>query len=236
MPHSVPRSFRAFRSGPSESRRRSRLVPAFLAAVVVLGHSALAHADSADAPASATTAPLPRPADPDRSASSRPAPFSMGALAGIGFPRPLSLEVLTKLGGYVGLGIEYGILPSLTIAGVNASGWSATVDTRVFPFRGAFFLGLRGGYDRVDGHATVRAFNESAQVDNWMINPRLGFAWTFPSGFIVSTEAGVQVPVSSSFSTSLPEPLAVALRDSTVVRTINGVLPTVDLLRLGMMF
>jgi hypothetical protein len=165
-----------------------------------------------------------------------PSPFSIGALAGIGFPRPISLEVLTKLGGYVGLGVEYGVLPSVTLDGFDASAWAVTFDGRLFPFRGAFFIGMRGGYQRMNASASVDSLSESASLSTWFVNPRLGFLWTFRPGITLATEAGVQLPVTSAFSTTAPDVVAVAVRDSTVVQTLGGILPTVDLLRVGVMF
>jgi len=168
-------------------------------------------------------------------------PFQLGALAGVGFPRPVSFEVLTKLGGYVGLGAEYGLLPSMTFSGIATSTWAASGDLRVFPFRGAFFVGFRGGYQHIDADASVTvsglgSASASASMNNWFINPRLGFLWTVKYGFTLAMEAGVQVPVSSSFSSTLPAAVALDVRESTPVRTLSGVLPTVDLLRIGMMF
>jgi hypothetical protein len=167
--------------------------------------------------------------------------FRLGALAGVGFPRPVSFEVMAKVGSYVGLGAEYGLLPRLTIDGVSTSSWAASVDVRVFPFRGAFFLGLRGGHQRIDAGATetlagVGSAHGAADLDTWFVNPRLGFLWLLQYGVTLAIEAGAQIPLSTSFSTTLPSALALEVRDSGAVRTLSGVLPTVDILRIGMLF
>jgi len=227
----APRSSSIFSSAPVARPRRARFIAAILASLAVAAWTGHARADAALDPA---------PVDADRPAktprSNGSAPFSIGALAGIGFPRPVSFEVMTKLGGLVGLGVEYGFLPSVSVDGVGASAWALTGDARVFPFHGAFFIGARAGYQSITASASAASLTESAELATWFLNPRIGFMWTFRPGFTIATEAGVQIPLSSSFSTTLPDPVAVAVRDSTVVRTLSGVLPTVDLLRVGFMF
>lgn len=165
----------------------------------------------------------------------------IGALAAVGFPRPVAIEAMMKFGGVVGLGAEYGVLPKTTLSGIDTTLWSLTADLRIFPFRGAFFLGVRGGYQWVAVAATLSAASlgsvtESASLETWIVNPRMGFLWTMKGGFTVGMEAGVQIPVSSSFSTTLPAPLALDVGTSGVVNALGGVLPTVDLLRLGFLF
>jgi len=218
-------------SSPSLAGRRARrrFAPWMLATLTFASWSTRANAYTENPP---TPVPVDRPTPPEP-----PPPISsIGALAGVGFPRPISFEVLTKLGGYVGLGVEYGLLPAVSIDGFSASAWAVSFDTRIFPFRGAFFLGLRGGYQRIDANASVSTLSESADLTTWFLNPRLGFAWTFRPGFTIATEAGVQIPFSTSSSTTLPDTVALAVRDSSVVQTLSGVLPTVDLLRVGVIF
>jgi hypothetical protein len=194
----------------------------------------LAPAETSPPPA-AQESPAP---DAARDPSDR---FWIGALAGVGFPRPVSFEVFARLGRSVGLGAEYGLLPSVTFDGVSVSAWAASVDLRLFPFHGAFFFAVRGGYQHLDGSASVTiasvgSASAGAELDTWFLNPRLGFLWTVKYGFTIAIEAGVQLPLGSSFSSSLPSAIALQVRNSTPVGVLSGVLPTVDLLRVGMLF
>src|SRR6516225_4081469 len=77
-------------------------------------------------------------------------PFRIGAIAGVGFPHPLAIEGLVKIEDVVAFGIEYAVLPKTTIGGVQTSLWSLSGDLRVFPFKGAFFVGARVGRQRID--------------------------------------------------------------------------------------
>ena len=233
--------------GPSADHvHRSRVtrLAAVALALTAATWSRQAHAIAASSPADPSEAPSTSPpARHEAPPSDTPddhGRFRLGALAGVGFPRPLSFEVFARFGGYVGLGAEYGLLPTVSFDGVSTSTWAASADLRIFPFEGAFFLGLRGGYQHLDANASVTASgvsaSASADLDTWFLNPRLGFLWTMKYGFTVAIEAGVQIPLTSSFDTTLPAAVALQVRSSSPVQTLSGVLPTVDLLRVGLLF
>ncbi len=194
-----------------------------------------------DAPPTTVTPPGKKEAPPTPANPNADDAFRIGALAGVGFPRPVSFEVMMKIAGVVGIGGEYGFLPSLTIDGVATSSWAGSADFRVFPFHGAFFMGLRGGYQHIGASATVGlagvgSASGSAALDSWFLNPRIGFLFTMKRGFTIGIEAGAQIPVTTSFSSTLPSAVALQVRESTPVQLLAGVLPTVDLLRIGALF
>ena len=146
---------------------------------------------------------------------------------------------MAEIGGLVALGVEYGALPAVTIDGVSTSLWSLAGDLRVLPFHGAFFIGLRAGRQHVGATTTisVASFGSATEVlglDSWFVNPRVGFLWTTREGLTFGVEAGVQVPLSPAVSSSLPLSLY-----PTAQRTIDtlgkSVLPTIDLLRVGLL-
>jgi hypothetical protein len=230
-------------------RARACAIPALLAATLAtLAHprSAFAEGPSVDPTALAPGPTLPpSPLAREQPVSLPPPPgdkpVRIGVLGGIGFPDPFSLEALVKVRGLVSVGAEGGFLPSVTLPSVSVSMWSVSADLRVYPFHRAFFLGLRGGYQHLAASTTVvvppyGSANEALTMNSGYLNPRLGFLWTLHSGFTVGIDAGVQVPVVRSFSTTLPEQVAILVRDNTLVKTLNGVLPTADLLRLGALF
>jgi hypothetical protein len=165
----------------------------------------------------------------------------IGALGGVGFPRPLELEAMIKLGDYVGLGAEYGVMPKVSIDGVDSKMWSFAGDLRVFPFRGVFFIGMRAGYQHIDSSTTLTvaslgSISESAEQGTTFINPRIGILWTTKSGLTIGVDAGVQVPLNSTFSSSLPSAVTESAPAAGVINAFGGVLPTVDLLQIGFMF
>lgn len=164
----------------------------------------------------------------------------IGVIGGIGFPRPLAIEGLVKLERIVALGVEYSALPTLTISSVDTRAWAIAGDVRLFPFRGPFFLGVRAGRQRVDatGSLTVsgRSFPESYGVDTTFVNPRLGLLFTFRPGITIGTDAGVQIPVSNTTSSTLPDGRPETAEVNRVVMFYaDKWLPTVDLVRLGIL-
>jgi hypothetical protein len=164
--------------------------------------------------------------------------FRIGVLGGLGFPRPLAIEGMVKVEKTLGLGLEYSALPSLSVSGVETTFHALAADARFFPFQGPFFIGLRAGRQHLGGTGTLSANGVTAQgsvtVDTTFVNPRIGFLWTFEPGFSVGIDAGVQIPVASNVSTSLPEGAVVSDEAMRIARTFGtSVIPTVDLIRLG---
>ncbi len=166
-------------------------------------------------------------------------PVRAGVIAGVGFPHPLAIEALVEFSGLVAVGAEYAALPAVTIDGVRTSLWSLAADVRVFPFRGAFYVGLRAGRQHVEATTTVSlmSFGSATEVldlDTWFLNPSVGFLWTSREGFTFGLELGVQIPISPSTSSTLP--LALYPAAAPTIHTLgSSALPTIDLLRIGLL-
>jgi hypothetical protein len=181
-----------------------------------------------------------RPASADRANDDAIHKLRVGAIAGVGFPRPLAIEPMVVLSGWVAVGGEYGVMPQMTLYGVQASLWSLAGDVRVFPFRGNFFVGLKVGHQHIDASTTVTvapygSAPEQLALDSFYVNPRIGFLWTSNAGLTLGVEAGVQIPLSASTDSSLPLSLAPSSVQNTIQALGGAVLPTVDLLRIGLL-
>jgi hypothetical protein len=176
---------------------------------------------------------------PDRSPSKRFKPH-LAAVAGVGFPRPFGVEALVGVDRLVAVGLEYSFLPATSLFGIDTSLSAFAGDARFFPFRNSFFVGLRGGRQHMHGAATVTVppygtFSESVDVDTWFINPRAGFFWMWNSGLAIGTDLGVQIPLSASTSSTLPDSALGDPRVTSVTSTFTtNVIPTFDLFRIGM--
>jgi hypothetical protein len=207
------------------------------ASACLLGSLVVAAPALADDPAPPREAPASNDRQDDRAPSRRP---RFGAIGGLGFPRPLSIEGLVKIDDLVSVGAEYGVLPSVTLDNVETNLWSFAADARVFPFRNAFFVGLRAGRQHVGASTTVNvdsvgSLPETLALDSWFLNPRVGLLWTGASGLTVGAEIGIQIPVSSGVSSSLP--LALAPEAGRTANTLGKtVLPTINLLQIGVLF
>jgi hypothetical protein len=182
--------------------------------------------------------PLPATERAPKSEAMRP--LRIGAIGGLGFPRPLAIEGMVLLGDTVALGAEYGVLPELTVDGVHTSLWSLAGDVRFFPFHSPFFVGVRAGRQHIGADTTITvapygSSSESLSIDSWFVNPRIGLLWTSGAGLALGMEAGFQVPVATD-STSSMSLAFVPAAQGTANWLGTSILPTVDLLRIGMLF
>lgn len=164
-------------------------------------------------------------------------PFKIGAIAGVGFPRALAVEGLVKLVDRVAIGVEYGVMPQVTLFGVDANLWSLAGDARVFPFGGPVFVGLRGGRQHLGADTQVMLAGQnyagSVAIDAWYLNPRVSLLWTSKPGLTIGTEAGIQFPVGVDVQSHLPPEVDRDSVNSVADALGRQVIPTVDLLRIG---
>ena len=81
------------------------------------------------------------------------------------------------------------------------------------------------------------AFNESMAASTWFVNPRLGFLWVWKP-LALGIDAGVQIPVATTVSRSSLLSVAAPELDARITTATNvlgrTVIPTVDLLRVGL--
>lgn len=197
-----------------------------------------------DADSASVTQTTTAPPEADRPATHDKEDDGLGfaLLGGVGFPRPLAVEGMMRFGSIAMAGFDYSMLPKTSIGAVNTRVWAASGDLRVFPFRNAFFLGLRGGYQSLSVDATLSAtgigsYTESVDIGTWFLNPRLGFLWKLDA-LAVGVDAGVQLPLTASVShSSSLDNLGVSF-DTGISQTATTLgktpLPTVDLLRIGL--
>jgi hypothetical protein len=230
---------------------RSSFVRATAAAVslaVALSlHSRSAGASVVGGPdPTADSAPAPKPPAPERPAPAERfgvlGPFRLGALGGVGFPRPLSVEGIVAYRDWAAVGVEYSALPAITVSGVRATLDAVDVDLRAFPLRNSLFVALAIGHQRFDATTTVAlpmglgSLPEEATADTWFVNPRVGFLWRWSWGLSLGLDAGAQIPVASSFTSTVPSQLAVARTVTDWSHVIGkDVLPTLTG-RLGFLF
>jgi hypothetical protein len=174
----------------------------------------------------------------------------VGALLGVSFPRPLSVEGIIKLEKLAALGIDYSSLPQIGVSGVQLTSWAVAGSGRVFPFRGPFFVGLRAGRQHLTADATVTAYGYAVplelSVDTTFLNPQLGFLWTWNPGITLGVDAGLQIPLSSQAQSSVQAPVPAAAQpyvsptqqnlESVAKAVGQTTLPTLDLIRVGFLF
>ena len=191
--------------------------------------------------ATALAQPNATPAAPppkDTDASHRESSVHVGVLGGVGFPRPLAIEGVLVFDRLILLGGEYSALPTTSFSGVQTSIWALSADARVFPFRNGFFVGLRAGKQHLGEQATltvssVGSFTGLNTADTTFINPRVGFLWNWHA-LAIGIDAGVQIPLLTTTTSNLPAGVTPPSGATDLTHTLSqSVIPTVDLLRIG---
>jgi hypothetical protein len=125
----------------------------------------------------------------------------------ISVPRPINVELHARLWDWFGLGVSYTYLPSfisdwllklynINDVSITSSSWE--VGLRAYPFRGSFYLGANLGVGNVSGTTTGSQPAAKADITSPFVTPRLGWLWIMTSGFALSTDAGVQIPIGNS--------------------------------------
>lgn len=184
--------------------------------------------------------PPPAPAPPAEASGETPSPYPplrAGAIAGMGFPRPFAIEAIAQLWMHLAVGIEYGIMPDVTVNDVRVGTWSLAGDARWLPWRGPLFFGVRAGvqHAEVSGSLPISGLgpvNETLGLDASFVNPRVGLLWVMRSGLVLGMEAGVQIPLSTSMTSTWSLAWVPSLQRQ-IDSLERSVLPTVDLFRVG---
>jgi hypothetical protein len=181
-----------------------RLAVALLTVVCGALTAADAHADPAPA----------RDAPPSSSVYTKEGllgTFRLGPTVGVGAPDGARLGVFAKWRGIVAAGAAFSLLPETRVPGIDASvaRVSGEAFARVHPFRGAFFLGVAGGYAETKGTLTeertafrqVQRVEAHAYANAVYVAPHLGFQWMLPMGMTIGIDAGVEIPVATTSAT-----------------------------------
>ena len=203
----------------------------------------VAHADPSAASSARPSAPAPLARSREESANGPLDPFRIGAFTGVGFPRPVSIEGFIKIENILGLGVEYSFMPNLTLGGIDTQFSAIMGDVRVFPFANGFFIGVGAGRQHLAAASAVAlpaqlgGATPGITVDTFILNPRIGFLTTWSWGMTVGIDAGLQIPLAATTESTIPSGVAFSPDPRGVASTFGrSVLPTVDLLRIGMLF
>jgi len=137
--------------------------------------------------------------------------FRAGPSFGIGAPDGFRLGAFTKWRGLLAGGVAVSLLPSTAVPGIDGkvSRASGEAFARIHPFRGAFFLGVAGGYAQTKGTFSesrmvggqTRSIETHALADAFYVAPNAGFQWMLPFGMTVGFDVGVQLPVGAQTPT-----------------------------------
>jgi hypothetical protein len=158
------------------------------------------------APAAEEARPLPPP----------PSASQVGLLLGaVGAPIPLGIEAFARFHDLLGVGLGVGLLPgalgdlALSAAGISNASLDALSfegEVRLFPFRGAFFLGGAVGHLGVSAAGKSHGQPVNVDVSTIYVAPRLGWLGIWKSGFTLGLDLGVQLPLSPDVTVTSTSP------------------------------
>lgn len=239
------------------------LLSTALSTLALTAGTARAETPEPAAPPREAPAPMPRASAGGADGAAKPAgkadpdegplgPVRLGVLAGIGAPSALTGQLLATYMGWVGVSGDYGSLPTVVLpiaSGVNLRQSQISVAGRVYPFHGAVFVGCGVGTQEVEAwggeSASIHAGGATTTLDGALkmsartvfVMPQVGFLYRFEMGLAVGMDAGVQLPLSGSGSTT-------ATANGTSAEVPSGVrdvvafvqtkpTPVLNLLRIG---
>jgi hypothetical protein len=134
-------------------------------------------------------------------------------LALLPVPSLYSVGLEARIGGSLGLTVEYGTLPSLQIPNAaNADSRLLFKDlnaaVRWFPWSKRFYLGAALGTRTFEARATESTTGvvAKAQVKSTYLAPELGWRFIWSSGFFMGIDLGYQIITSNTSTFDLPGP------------------------------
>jgi hypothetical protein len=171
-------------------------------------------------------------------------------LALFGPPNLLGGGIHARIGRYLGVGVDYQLLPTLNLNPVSLGASLLSANARVYPFGGAFFLSGGIGYQAFRGQIRDGDITISAKTSFPAVIASLGFMGQ--SGFVLGADLGLMFPLGSLRATvqddngalaqsGIPQEDINAARadaESFANRALNKLplLVQVNLLRVGYMF
>ncbi len=169
-------------------------------------------------------------------------PLVFGPRLTIGFIQPATVGIEAKYANLVGLSVDYGFVPEFTLPSSTVSvKWSSwNVGAKVFPFRGAFFLGATLGGRSFTGKNADPSGTAEVTVSSTYVAPELGWRWVARSGLFFGMEFGWQFVLSYTAEGKLngvpaPPDVNKSLHDAAKFIGEQG-LPQVGLFTVGYLF
>lgn len=173
--------------------------------------------------------------------------WHVGPVVGANLPRLINFGVQARFWKHLGLEINYGFFPQITISNVKAkdSGFDF-FSARVFPFGGAFFLGAALGKLTINATGTDPSLPNTevyGEINRTYLTPMLGFRWGGTKGLTFGIDVGVVLSLKTDVAITSNQPIA-AVQSTPQYSNINSFindykdtpLPNVTVLQFGYLF
>jgi len=167
----------------------------------------------------------------------------------LGLPTLFRFGIEGRFLNLIGFGLEYGFVPTVTLSSVALNLNAILGTVKIFPARGAFYLGAAMGSQNFSGTIPTTIAGTTVTMtgtaNTFFLTPMLGWKWIKPSGFFMGLDFGWQIALSASSSiTSNPAALAVAAAATgeftSLTNVLNSIgkasLPSISALQFGWLF
>ncbi len=217
-------------------------------------------AQPAPPPAQVTPALPPTPPPGEEEEEGPPKPkcvlqdLCLGPVLTLGVINVIGIGAHARYGQFVGFGLDYQFLPTITVGDASA-GWGLfTVEGRWYPFGGAFWLGGGFAYQHFSASATGSTPVGSVKVKGTLSMPaiKLGLGFMGHDGFVAGIDLNLNFPLGgtkvgfdplSGSAADTPEGMMMSadLQDKINKAANKGVklipfVPQLNLLRIGYLF
>lgn len=214
-------------------------------------------AEAAPAPSQSATAAVtattfePEAGDENYDSGCALKPVCVGPVFSLfGPPNIVGGGIHARIGRYLGVGVDYQVLPTLNLNPISFGASLLSANARVYPFGGAFFVSGGMGYQAYRGQIRDGDITISARTGFPAVIASLGFMGK--SGFVLGADLGLLFPLGTLRATVQDENNALAQSgipqedidsarsdaESIANKALNKLplLVQVNLLRVGYMF
>ena len=174
---------------------------------------------------------------------------TQGAIPGILLGPKLNLVALPPgigleaklLGNSLGLSLDLGLVPSVTISNASDSWIDLNLGARYYPWRARFYVGAAVGGRSFSATATDTAKNLQAKatVTSFYLAPEIGWKFVWDGGFFLGIDLGYQIIISANTTLDIPSGVDPA-KSKNVTDAADKIgkigLPVLTLLQLGYFF
>jgi hypothetical protein len=120
----------------------------------------------------------------------------LGPTLDLGLPNVIGGGFQLRFGKYFGAGLDFQVLPSISIDVASASASLFSVDGRVYPFGGAFFLA--GGFAYQSIHGTVNNGTIAAEASVGVPAVLFGIGFMGHDGLVLGIDLGLVFPLAGT--------------------------------------
>jgi hypothetical protein len=179
----------------------------------------------------------------------------VGPVITLGVINPIGFGAHARYGKYVGFGLDYQFLPKITV-GDAAAGWSLfTVEGRLYPLGGAFWVGAGFGYQTFSASVTAHSMSAGdlgLKGTLGMPAIKLGLGLMGHDGFVMGIDLAANIPLGGSKvsfgnltgpAASTPEGMMMSADlhdkiDKAAKKAVKliPVIPQINLIRIGYLF